>query len=175
MGHHQPIGLIAGPEWWEKVIIAVKVRADGESRSRFAAELQSQLNSKLLKTRSRVLVRAGVAGRTTIIVAPREVDKALALREIRASKPPPDCLIYIGDEFTKFGNDAVVLTVNDVIRVAVDRCQDGLPPGIFPIGTGPSSTFRFLRVLALTSVRSNARAATAAAIAKVRAHREYDA
>ncbi len=167
VARREPISVIASPEWWEKVVLAIKIRADTTSRIRIAADLQSWLNDKLIETRNGIRVRAAAVGKTTIIIAPMGVDKALALRDIRASQPSSVCVIYIGDEFTHAGNDRVVLGVEGVINIAAGGCQEVLPAGLLRIGEGPNSTVRFLRILANVSARTDPRTAVATSIAEL--------
>ena len=135
------LSLAAGPEWWESALLVFKVAGDLSARGAVAGRLEMLLGADLR-------IRVGVAGSTTIVIAPREVGKRRALAEIAATLASPAYCVYLADEFVPPGNDADTADLAGVVKISVDRDQTLLPPTVLSAGgSGPAAVKRWLSSL----------------------------
>ena len=138
------------PQWWEDAVLVLKLEGPDELRACIAHELASRLNVSVLDQRphqTQRRVRVGVAGRTSLVIAPSAASKRSVLEDILGGTYRPDPVLYIADEFVVPGNDAVTLGVPGVIKISVDEAHGPLPAEVLHAGQGPPATDRWLTML----------------------------
>ncbi len=125
------------PEWWENAILVFKV--DGNLSNRIAA---SRRFAELISRHT--LIRADVAGQTSIVIAKPAARKCVVFRQLLPQKWHRFTNVYIADEFMPQGNDCCTLDIEGLIRIGVDKDQSALPPTVIRAGSsGPEATERW--------------------------------
>jgi len=137
--------------WWEEAIFVLKLRDPAAAdRREITAELYMLLSQRL-RPDLMDMVEIRIAGRTTVILTRRSVNKAMALQDLRNRWHWAE-ILYIGDEFGPFGNDAPTIGIPGVQLVSVGEVPTTRGDRVTWMGGGPPATFRLIRKFAYSGL-----------------------
>jgi HAD superfamily hydrolase (TIGR01484 family) len=133
--------------WWEEAIFVLKFRnPNAVDRGAITRALRLFLGNRV-RPELMDMIDIRIAGRTTVILARRTVNKATALKDLLNRWHRPK-LLYIGDEFGPSGNDAPAIGLPGLQLVSVGEIPTTPRNAVKWIGAGPQATLRFIRELA---------------------------